>query len=104
LLRFILHDWDDAKAVRILENCRHAMRPGARLVIIEAFLPEAGEDVSLTMSDAQVPLIDLHMMVSSDGRERSLGEYDALFERARLRRVRTLPLNNGYVVIETMTA
>jgi hypothetical protein len=80
------------------------MRPGARLVIIEAFLPEAGEDVPSTTSDTQVPLIDLHMMVANDGREQSLSEYDALFERARLRRVRTLPLNNGYVVIDDVAA
>jgi O-methyltransferase domain len=32
LLRFI-HDWDDAEAIRILQNCRRAMKPGARLSI-----------------------------------------------------------------------
>jgi hypothetical protein len=70
----------------------------------EAYLPEAGEDVPPTMSDTQVPLIDLHMMVANDGQERSLGESDALFEQALLRRVRTKPLDNGYVVIETVAA
>jgi hypothetical protein len=104
LLRFILHDWHDAKAVQILKNCRRAMKPNARVVVIEAFLPEVGEDVPPTMVDTQVPLIDLHMMVATDGRERSLSEYDALFRQADLRRVRTTPLDNGYVVIETAAA
>jgi hypothetical protein len=40
LLRFILHDWDDADAIRILGNCRRAMKPDARLVVIEAFFVE----------------------------------------------------------------
>jgi SAM-dependent methyltransferase len=39
LLRFILHDWDDADALRILESCRRAMKPGARLVVIEPSPP-----------------------------------------------------------------
>ena len=101
LLRFILHDWQDAKAVQILKNCRRAMKPNARVVVIEAFLPETGKDVPPTMLDTQVALIDLHMMVAIDGRERSLSEYDALFTQAGLRRVRTMPLDNGYVVVET---
>jgi hypothetical protein len=65
LLRFILHGWHDAKAVWILENCRRAMKPNARVIVIEAYLPDMCEDVPPTMSDTQVPLIDLHMMVAS---------------------------------------
>jgi hypothetical protein len=45
LLRFILHDWDDGDAIRILENCRRAMKPNARLVVIEAFCAEPGEEI-----------------------------------------------------------
>src|SRR5260370_6736527 len=45
LLRFILHDWDDADGIRIFENCRRAMKPDARLVVIEAFFAEAGEQI-----------------------------------------------------------
>ena len=56
------------------------------------------------MSDTQVTLIDLHMMVAQDGRERSLSEYDALFGKADLRRVRTISLDTGYVVIEAVAA
>jgi precorrin-6B methylase 2 len=38
LLRFILHDWNDEDCIRILKNCRRAMMPGSRLVVIESFL------------------------------------------------------------------
>jgi hypothetical protein len=104
LLRFILHDWHDAKAVQILANCRRAMKTNAHLIVIEAFLPEVGKEVPPTMLDTQVPLIDLHMLVATDGRERSLSEYDALFAQAGLRRLRNTPTDNGYVVIETAAA
>src|SRR5258708_622884 len=30
LLKHVLHDWDDGQGVRIVENCRRAMRPGGR--------------------------------------------------------------------------
>jgi hypothetical protein len=30
LLRFILHDWDDQGAIKILQQCREAMTTGAR--------------------------------------------------------------------------
>jgi hypothetical protein len=37
-LKSILHDWDDPEAVRVLCNCRQAMKPNARLLIIERML------------------------------------------------------------------
>jgi predicted O-methyltransferase YrrM len=39
LLRFILHDWDDADAIRIFEGCRRAMKPNARLVVMRPSSP-----------------------------------------------------------------
>jgi hypothetical protein len=44
------------------------------------------------------------MLVATDGRERSLSEYDGLFSKAGLRRIRTTPLDNGYVIIEATAA
>ena len=104
LLRFILHDWDDTDAIRILENCRRAMKPDARLVIIEAFFVEPGEQIPANMIDTQVPLFDLHLMLAVNGREPSVAEYGVLFDKVGLRTIKTTPLDNGYVVIETAAA
>ena len=104
LLRFILHDWDDADAIRILQSCRRAMKPAARLFVIENFLAEPGEQRPVNMIDTQTPLIDLHLMVAMNGKERSVAEYGALFDKAGLRRIKTTPLDNGYIVIETAAA
>jgi O-methyltransferase domain len=80
LLRFILHDWDDAHAIRILESCRRAMKPDARLVVVEAFFAEPGEQLPANMIDTQVPLFDLHLMLAGNGKERSVAEYSVLFD------------------------
>lgn len=42
LLRSILHDWPDQYAVRILRNLVPAMKPGARVILNETCVPEAG--------------------------------------------------------------
>ena len=56
------------------------------------------------MIDTQVPLFDLQLMLAVNGRERSVAEYSILFEKVRLRTIKTTPLDNGYVLIETAAA
>ena len=78
LLRYILHDWNDDDAVRILANCRRAMLAGARIVIIERVIGENDEQ-------GKGALMDLNMMVMLGGRERSLAEFGDLCSAAGLR-------------------
>jgi hypothetical protein len=40
-------------------------------------------------------------MLARNGKERSLSEYSVLFDKVGLRTMKTTPLDNGYVVIET---
>ena len=68
LLRLILHDWDDAHALRILETVRRAMGPGSRLLVIDHLLP-ARADAS---PESRVALnMDMHMFVLFGSRERT---------------------------------
>ncbi len=78
LLRYILHDWDDASCVRILTNCRRAMAPGGRVAVIERLLGEMGDAHAAA-------LMDLNMMVVLGGRERDRSEYEQLFAASGLR-------------------
>ncbi len=43
LLKHIVHNWDDEPAVRILRNCRRAMRPHSRLLIADRVLGPPNE-------------------------------------------------------------
>ena len=73
LLKHIHHDWDDDACICVLKNCRRALRPGGRIVVIEVLLGEIGEP-------GIAPLYNVTMMVMSSGRERSLVEFQRLFE------------------------
>jgi hypothetical protein len=76
-LKFVLHDWDDARAIRILENCRAAMPPHGRLFVIEVLVPDGA-----TSSIAKKH--DINMLVLTGGRERRVDEYRSLFSAAGL--------------------
>lgn len=88
LLRFVLHDWDDGDARRLLSRCAGALSPGGRLFVVESVLPDAP-------GPSMAKMHDLNMLVLTGGRERTLAEYDALFDAASLRRVRHLPATHG---------
>ncbi|MGP2436938.1 methyltransferase [Streptomyces sp. JW3] len=78
LLKFVLHDWDDDSAVRILRNCRDALEPGGRVLVAELIVDQMGKP-------GLPPLMDLNMMTLVTGRERSIAEFERLFEQAGLR-------------------
>jgi DNA-binding transcriptional ArsR family regulator len=77
-LKNILHDWDDATCGRILATVVAAMRPGARLVVVEQ-VQERDEPHPFASPT------DLQMLTQTDGgRERSVPEMQALLRGAGL--------------------
>ena len=95
LLKFILHDWDDASCERILRNIARSMTRGAKLIIVEMSTDELSLDASM---------MDMAMMFAFTGRERELSEFNALLDSAGLRIVRALRLHAPYVLIEAELA
>jgi O-methyltransferase domain/Dimerisation domain len=75
VLARVVHDWDDTDAERILATCRQAMRPGSRLLIVEAILPERARDCPAAIR------MDLHMLLLLGARERTETEFRRLLER-----------------------
>jgi hypothetical protein len=73
VMKFILHDWDDADCVRILQNCRRAMQSDARLFVIERLVGAPNDDLAVKFSD-------LNMLLVPGGQERTREEFAALFE------------------------
>jgi orsellinic acid C2-O-methyltransferase len=71
LLKFILHDWDDAHALQILKSVRGAMAPGSRLLVIDRLLPAR----AVASPDSRAALeVDMQMFVMFGGRERTEAE------------------------------
>jgi len=86
IMKHVIHDWDDERSVRILSNCRQAMCPGAKLLVVDRVLgaPNAPD---------QGKLMDLEMMVLPGGIERSEPEWRKLFAASgfRLERIISMP-------------
>lgn len=94
VLKQIIHNWDDDQAVRILQNCRQAMKSEGRLLVIEGLI-EPGSEASITK------LFDLHMLATaSGGRERTESEYCLLFEAAGFGLSKIIPTPSSYSIIE----
>ena len=93
LLRFILHDWNDAASKQILQAIRAAANPGARVVIVEMLLPETNEP-------GFAQLMDINMLVMTGGRERTGNEYGRLLTESGLRMVQTISTGTQFFVVE----
>lgn len=95
LMRHIIHDWDDQRSRQILANCRRAMRPDSRLLLVEMIIPPGN-------SPFLGKLLDLNMLVVPGGLERTEQEYRELLASAGLRLVRVVPTESEVSVIECL--
>lgn len=99
VLMNIVHDWDDPEAVAILSAVAEAGRAGgggsegATVLVIEAIMPEGGEDRWPRM-------LDVLMLAVTGGRERTVAEYESLLTRAGLTLVQVHTTATPLVVIE----
>jgi hypothetical protein len=98
LLKGALQQWDDANASAILEACRKAMAPHAKLLIIERVLPAMASD------DAAAIMLDLHMMTITGGRARTHADFEALLRQAGLAISNVRHTQSGLSIIEAMPA
>ena len=97
LLKWILHDWDEERAVTLLKNCHRAMAARSKLLVIEAVLPPGNTTFFHKWAD-------LTMLVITGGRERNEAEYQTLFEAAGFRLTRIIPTQSEMSVIEGVRA
>jgi len=97
LLKQVVHDWDDERATRLLQNCHRALRPAGKLVLVEMVLPEDNRP-----SPAQA--MDLNMLVMLGGRERTKEEYRCLLQEAGFRLEQVIPTHSPFSVIEASRA
>jgi hypothetical protein len=95
VLKFILIDWKDAEALRILQNCRAAITPDGKLLVVEMTIPDDNHP-----SPAQ--LLYLNMLVMTGGQERTESEYGALLAQAGFRPTRVIPTGSPFHVLEAV--
>ena len=97
LLSHIIHDWSEAECQSILGNCRRAMKPNSRLLIIETVLASG---------DAPHPgkIRDIIMLTVPGGQERTEPEYRALLDKAGFRLARVVRTASAVSVVEAFSA
>ena len=95
VMKWIIHDWEDEKAIAILKNCRAQMKPESRLIIVDCVVPETDEPHF-------AKTFDLNMMVMTGGKERTAAEFEKLVSAAGFKLLQVIPteLPTGIVVAE----
>ena len=98
ILKYIIHDWDDERAVTILTRCREAIEPGATLLLIEQVLPARLEAGAAAWQAAR---LDLQMLVlTSGGRERTESGFRRLLADAGFELRRVIPTQSPFSILE----
>ncbi|KAF2128310.1 putative O-methyltransferase [Dothidotthia symphoricarpi CBS 119687] len=91
-MKWCLHDWTDEPATTILRNIRKAIVPGpvSRLVVLESIL-----------SDGRMGRLsrygDINMMMTANGQERTLAQWEKLVKEAGWKIEKIHPLRNAWV-------
>lgn len=75
ILKYIVHNWEDADAKKILRNCYDVMQSGAKILLCEMLI-DSEEKATRQMANR----LDLAMMVLTGGRERTKTEYYELLQ------------------------
>jgi SAM-dependent methyltransferase len=98
IMKSIIHDWDDERSVKILQNCRRALAAGGKLLLVERIMPEIPE---ANTEHCSVTLSDLNMLRGPGGSERTEREYRELLSKSGFKMACVLP-GGRWNVIEAM--
>jgi hypothetical protein len=92
VMKWVLHDWVDTDALKILRNIRKAMIPGpkSRLVVLESVL---ADDRMGRLSRYG----DINMMMTAKGHERTEAQWRTLMESAGWKITGIFPMRNAWV-------
>jgi hypothetical protein len=96
LLSMILHDWNEASGRELLRKCYLALPPGGTLMICELLVNDA------KCGPAPAALMSLNMLIETEGRNYTPGEYSAWLNEIGFRNIQTVWFEaagaNGVVV------
>lgn len=98
LLARVLHDWSDDDCIRILRNCRAAMAPSTRLLIVEQIL-----EPDPTLGRPTGYLVDTQMMAMfGTARERTTSEFCELLQLSGLALERAIETASPVWIMEVI--
>jgi len=96
IMKYILHDWDDERCVKILSNCRSAMNKNGRVLVVDSVVPPGNEP-------GYVKLLDIEMLVIG-GRERTKADFSSIFRKSGLKLTRVVTTKSPLSIVEGVRA
>jgi hypothetical protein len=93
-MKHIIHDWDDERSSTILSNCRKAMVPGAKVLVVDQVVSDHPEAAFSKITDLEM------LVMTSGGRERTAEEFAKLFDAAGLKMARIVPTESPVAIVE----
>jgi hypothetical protein len=97
MLKYIIHDWNDDECVTILKNIKAEMSDDAKIIIIETVIPEDNEPHF-------GKILDMEMLLSPGGIERTAGEFEQLLDDSGLKLNRIIPTQSMFSIVEAIKA
>jgi hypothetical protein len=96
ILSRVIYDWDDDAALTILRNCRRAIRPDGRLLLVEGVSMPPNEPDPNKFLDV--------WFIGGGGCERTEAEYRALRRRGGFALARVVPTGGPSAILESRPA
>jgi len=93
MMRHIIHDWNDEQCRTILGHCHRAMKPEAKLLVIDAVIKPGNEPQFSKF-------LDITMLAIPGGKERTEPEFRSLFESAGFELTRIVPTQSEISIVE----
>lgn len=95
MMRHIIHDWHEDKALTILKNCYAAMSNESKLLVVESVIPPGNEPFG-------GKFLDLVMLLIPGGRERTEEQYRTLFDKSGFELTQVIPTETEVSVVEAI--
>ncbi len=98
ILMFVVHNWDDERAIKILKNCHQVMAEEGKLLLVEMIMPK-GNDPFVGK------LVDLEsLLLTPGGYERTEAQYRSLLDAAGFKIAQIIPTQSANSIIEAVRA
>jgi hypothetical protein len=95
VMKHVIHDWDDERALTILANCRRAIPKDGALLLVEWALPEGN-------APSAGKFADVVMLLMTGGKERTVEEYRHLLDQAGFRLNQVISTSCDLNIIEAL--
>lgn len=97
IMKHIIHDWEDERCIRLLQNCHQSMQGDGRVICVDSVLPPMGD-----VAGTPAKLLDLNMLVFIEGKERTEDQWSHLYRSAgfEIRSITPIHDNFGTSIVE----